>query len=237
MTTEIQPYSSFQELNVPKQKTTNLKLSGGESIPYIYSLGVNSTVPYVQLLGSRGGQKLFTWGEQIIVPPREFVTVKNASYHPGDIFIQSGWDPAAKPERVTVPVKLLLDNSNPDEAFWFLYPEHGVDTRRCRRAYVAGFTQVGILLGVEWHWDAMGIAHQRSHVTDPTFSFEGGNARARYTTRITIPPNTSMPLMPLGERAQFGDTIHSLLDEATFAWSYLNDSTQSGAVHYVLEYL
>jgi len=237
MSQELQPYSSFQELGVPKQKVTKLKLSGGKSIPYVYSLGVNSTVPYIQLLGSRGGQKLFTWGEQIIVPPGEMVTVKNASYHPGDIFLQSGYDPAAKPERVTVPVEIFLDDTNPDPQFHRIRPIHGVDTRRARRAYVAGFSQVGIVQGVEWFFDAFGISHERSHNTNPTFSFEGGDARARYTSRTTVQPNSSVGLLPLGERATLFDTIHSLLDEATWSWSYLVDDTQSGAVHYVLEYL
>lgn len=236
MSAEIQPYSSFQALAVPAQKETDLKLSGGKKIPFIYSLGVNSTIPYIQLIGSSAGQKLFSWNEKIVVPPGQFVTVKNASFHPGDIFLQSGWDPGARPARVTVPVPVSLDDSNPDPDLWTIVPQFGVDTRRARRAYVSGFSNTPAA-ATDFLFFAFGISKLRSHNTNPTFSFEGANARARYTSSLSVPPSSSVGMLPLGDGALFSDTVHDLLDVATWAYRDVNLDNQSGAIHYVIEYV
>ena len=113
---EQQPYSTFHAMDVARDRETNIKLSGGRTIPFIYSLGINSTVPYVRLVGSSMGQKLFSWTEQIVVPAGEMVTVANASYHKGDIWIQSGVDPAALPARASVRRShIQIDNSRPQD--------------------------------------------------------------------------------------------------------------------------
>lgn len=234
MTKELQPFSSFQAINVPPGQETNLKLSGGESIPYIYSLGVNSSVPYIRLIGGQSSQKLFSWNEEIVVPPGQFVTVANASFHPGDIFMQSGVDPSAKPQRVTVPVT-LREVVVPGEDN-YMEPLFPLDTRRARRAFVTGFSNVLNLLP-SYPFVAIGISKGRSHATNPAQSYEGGQPRARFTSQIDVPPNTQPGMLPLGDNALPTDTVHALLDMATFAWYDTQTESQSGAFHYVLEYL
>lgn len=224
MSTEQQPYSTFSRMGVEPNQQTTLTLSGGKSIPYIYSLGINSTVPFIQLIGSAMGQKLFSWNEKIIVPPGQLVTVANASFHPGDIWINSGWDPSVRPTRVTVPVGISVANG-------VIVPNHVLDVRRAHRAFVQGFPASG---GAET-FVSTGMAKLRSHNVNPTFTY-AVNATAEYTDSTTVPPFTLPGLLPLGNTAQAGDPIHALLDTATFTWSDLNIVTQSGAVYYVLEY-
>lgn len=224
MSTEKQPYSTFNAMGVPANKVTELKLSGGKTIPYIYSLGINSTIPYVKLIGSAMGQKLFSWNERIEVPPGEMVTVANASFHPGDIWINSGWDPAVLPSRVTVPVGVSVVGAN-------IEPDFPIDTRRALRAWVQGFPASG---GPQV-FTTVGIAKLRSHNVNPAFTY-AVNATAEYTTSFTVPPFTSPGLLPLGQKAQPGDPVHALLDAASFQWGDVAFTTQSGAVYYVLEY-
>ena len=221
--TERQPYSTAKILNVAPTQDTNLKLSGGKTIPYVYSLGVNSTSPYVKLLGSSMGQKLFTWTEEIIVPAGEMVTVVNGSYHPGDIWIQSGADWAALPARVTVPVNVV-------ESGGVTTPEFNIDTRRARRAFVQGMPIISV--GIDF--TATGAARDRSHAIDPALVEVG---TPTFSTTFAIPPG-SPGLLPLGDDARAGDGVHALLDVGS--WSYdglFESSTPSGAVYYVLEYL
>ena len=231
---EIQPFSSFQALNVAPEQVTNLKLSGGQTIPYVYSLGVNSTVPYIKLIGGASSQKLFSWNEQIVVPPRQFVTVANASYHPGDIFLQAGSDPSAKPGRVTIPFTLREITVPAEDNY--LEPTHVVDTRRARRAYVVGFSPTANDLG-NYPFIAVGISRGRSHIVNPALSTEGAGADALFTSQIDVPPFTDPGILPLGNKALPTDTVHDLLDFATFLWYDLATESRSGGFHYVLEYL
>jgi len=224
MTTEIQPYSSFQAINVGPNLPTGLRLTGGKTRPFVYSLGVNSTVPYIRLIGGSTSQKLFSWGEQIIVPPGEMVTVENASYHPGDVYLQSGADPAAIPARVTVPVGLVNVNGAATGSF-------GVDTRRAKRAFVSGFaeTTANEAIGIT------GYARERQH--DVTIGFSYFATPIAYYLYFTyIPIGTFLGLMPLGNKALPGDPVHALLDYAEFAYTGIDTRSESGAVYYVLEY-
>jgi len=230
---EIQPFSSFQALNVQPDAPTNLKLSGGQTIPYIYSLGVNSTIPYIRLLGGANSQKLFSWNEQIVVPPRTFVTVANASYHPGDIFIQAGSDPSAKPGRVTIP--FTLREVVVPSADNYVEPTFVVDTRRARRAYVVGFSSTLNDLPM-YTFNAVGYAHARSHIVNPTYSSEADPV-ALFVSTIEVAPFTDPGILPLGNKALFTDTVHDLLDFASFTWTDIATESLSGGFHYVLEYL
>lgn len=229
MSTEIQPYSSFHAFNVPPEQVTPLKLSGGRTIPYVYQLGVNSTAPYVKLIGSSVGQKLFSWTEKIIVPPGEMVTVANASYHPGDIWINSGWDPSVLPARVTVPVPIV---GVPEAAPVSIRGLFGLDTRRARRAFLAG------LLPTSANPETLivtSVARERSHGINDNFS-DSPPGFAAYGSSITVNPFTDPGLLPLGESAGPNDGVHALLDYTTFTWSNLTLSA-SGSLHYVLEYV
>lgn len=230
---ESQPYSTFQALNVQPDAVTNLKLSGGRSMPYVYSLGISSTVPFVRLIGGASSQKLFSWNEPIIVPPGQFVTVANASYHPGDIYIQSGADPSAKAGRVTVPFTLREVTVGQDT---YLEPTTVVDTRRARRAYVVGFSATNNDQA-NYPFIAIGISRGRSHTVNPTYSTEGADADALYYFQTDIPPFTEPGLLPLGNKALPNDTVHDLLDFATFVYYDLATESRSGGFHYVLEYL
>lgn len=222
---ELQPYSTFSVLNVSPERVTDLKLSGGKTIPYIYQLGVNSTVPYVKLIGSSIGQKLFSWTEKIVVPPNEMVTVANASLHPGDIAINSGWDPAVIPARVTVPVAIVEPTPG------LFTTQFDVDTRRARRAFLAGLTGSGIPgMTVQ----VIGRARNRSHPVSVANSYLAAPI-AQYTTTIVYPPATSIGLLPLGQNAVVSDPDHALLDLCNIQWT-VDNPTDSGALYYVLEY-
>lgn len=233
MPAELQPYSSFSAYAVAPERVTDLKLSGGKTIPYVYSLAVASSVPYVRLIGSSVGQKLFSWNEKIVVPPGEMVTVANASFHRGDIVIQSGWDPGAKPQRVTVPldwqsvaaVGILPAGSMP------VFP---ADTRRCRRAYVTGFQAT---TNTPLTFYAIGIAKERSHPNSGPGSMTEADLGSQYRSIINFPINTDLGLVPLGDLASPNDSIHTLLDATTFLVSDPALQTQNGSLYYVIEYL
>lgn len=232
MTPELQPYATFTAFNVPANQPTTIRLSGGKSIPFVFQLGVNSTIPYVRLLGSSGGQKLFSWTEKIIVPPGEMVTVTNGSYHPGDIWIQSGWDPAVIPARVTVPVALINLTNPPGDTARSAF---ALDTRRARRAFVGGFgataDPAGLIMNISIQ------ARGRSHVSTP-LPTEGGPPPI-YSTTVNTPVATVPGNIPLGINAHPSDTVHDLLDTAEF-FATANDVmglTGGGAAHFLLEYV
>lgn len=230
MTQERQPYSTFTALNVARDRETPIKLSGGKTIPFVYSLGINSTVPYVKLIGSSMGQKLFSWTEQIIVPAGEMVTVANGSYHPGDIWIQSGADPSALPARVTLAVGLI--QTEVGKAQFQNVPTYKLDTRRARRAFVQGFPDNSNAVD----FTAQGISRLRSHFVLPSPPIEVRTPT--FLSTISVPPGNP-GLLALGKDARPGDGVHALLDEAGFLWDAavnFPDGT-SGAVYYVLEYI
>jgi len=230
MDREIQPFSNFQAISVPPSHPTTFRLSGGKTIPYIYQLGVNSSVPYVRLLGSDIGQKLFSWNEKIIVPPQQMVTVENASFHVGDIHINSGWDPSALPARVTVPVN--FDEVTGPDGYLTRFP---CDTRRARRAFLQGPEATTVNPGEA---EVTGRAVGRGHVVGlPAFT-ELGRPVPEYVSTLTYPPATTLGLIPLGQNALPGDSVHALLDTATvFIADGTPPTTRSGSWYYVIEYL
>ncbi len=230
MTKELQPYSTFTALDVARDRETPIKLSGGETIPYVYSLGINSTVPYVKLLGSSMGQKLFSWTEQIIVPAGEMVTVANGSYHPGDIWIQSGADPSALPARVSIPVGLV--QTQVGKGLFQNVPTFGLDTRRARRAFVQGIPANSNAV----EFINQGKSRLRSHFVLPSPPSEVRTPT--FTTTVSVPPGVP-GLLALGKDARPGDGVHALLDEARFIWDAAINfpDGESGAVYYVLEYI
>lgn len=222
---ERQPFSNYSAISVPPRTKSTIRLSGGRTIPYIYQLGVNSTCPFVRLLGGSGSQKLISWNEKIEVAPGTMVTLENASFHRGDIWVNSGWDPSAIPARVTVPVEV---NAFAGPIFTSAFP---CDTRRARRAFLAGPKGTAGAASI----DIVGEARQRSHSIGnaPT---EGPNPVPQYGLTISFPPATTIGLIPLGENAGFDDTVHSLLDLVNFTTTGIPGATASGAWHYVLEY-
>lgn len=134
---EFQPRNNFFQAAIPPLSNSEIKLPGGRNQPFYYSLGVDSTVPFVSLQGGGASQKVFSWGEMIEVLPGQTVIVKNESYMLGDIQINSGHDYAAKPERISLPVDVdITEEPIFSGAIRTYRPKFPADTRRCRRGYL-----------------------------------------------------------------------------------------------------
>lgn len=227
---ERQPYTTFSAIAIPAGGLSTLRLSGGLTTPYRYQLAVGTTTPYVQLMGAAGGQKMISWNEAIEVPAGEMVTVRNASYHTGDIVINSGYDPAAIPSRITVPVP--LQDIIVGETVAGVRGAFPVDTRRARRGFVANLppTVLATTLNV------YGEARERSHGINPSYAYPVLPTPTFLNPQI-IPPATQPGLVPLGAGARPGDDVHAMLDVGRFEWMAVpGQYTESGAVLYVLEY-
>lgn len=208
----------FFEPNAISQK----KLSAGR-----YTLSSQSNVPYVVFIGASGYTKRFSWGEVVEVPKDQMVTVRNDSYHAGDIIINQGCDYFNRPARITVPVPMdlvtIIDGGVP-ETFW--QPRYPADVRLARRAYFVG----------NWASNALdpsfmtivGKAFDRSHNTGNELSnLERG---AGYQKFDTIPAGFAPGPIAMGAQTTFsgvyiGDDSrpHCLL---TIAQIYLSDNIQ-----------
>jgi hypothetical protein len=135
---EFQMQTTFIAENTQPQTESKLTLPGGQTESFWYTLGSQSTVPFVQLVGGGMAQKIFTWGELIEVPPGQKVIVKNASLMRGDIIIESGKDYAAKPRRITIPVAILDDNGDTSDewdADGGYFVEFPCDARNAHQAF------------------------------------------------------------------------------------------------------
>jgi hypothetical protein len=105
-----------------------------------YSLNKRSNVPFVSLVGSAGYKKTISWGELVDVPNGQLVTVRNASFHGGDIYLNKGRDMCNRPSRISVPVPYTIQYlAEPDingEAPGIFGCEFPCDTRTAKRAYL-----------------------------------------------------------------------------------------------------
>jgi hypothetical protein len=123
----IQNFGEFIAAKVaPNTQARNLMLGPG-----FYSLSVRGNVPFVLLKGASRQQKVFGFGETIAIQEGKTVTVWNASYHTGDIFINGGQDWPTIPARITVPVPLTFVPDGTD----FIVSAPPVDTRRARSVW------------------------------------------------------------------------------------------------------
>lgn len=107
-----------------------------------YSLNKRSNVPFVSLVGSAGYKKTITWGELVDVPSGQLVTVHNASYHGGDVFISKGRDMCNRPSRITIPVPYKVfyrgtPSGDPPATNALFAAEYPCDTRAAKRAYLS----------------------------------------------------------------------------------------------------
>ena len=217
--------------------------------PGWYALSSLSNVPYVTLVGRGGTQKTFTWGELVYVPDGNLVTVKNASYHAGDIYVNSGRDFCAGPRRITVPVRVKRDQ----QLGFFDYP---VDTRGARAAWLmisrtadaegnpqftggdSGFTQCQVLVRGR---RLDGSLPTLNGIPKEVFSVIGGGIG--YANDMLIPPNSNM-IYPLGMNEIYGSPTPAtmgLMDAASVAitgWNYVPPPgpTDSFSAFYVVEY-
>ena len=206
-----QKQKNFFDPNIAPLTKSKLRLPGGQpgQGSYYYSLGVQSTVPFVSLEGGGDSEKIFSWGELIEVEEGQQVTVTNSSFMFGDIEIISGLNYASKPERITVGVPIIGDITVPGTLIRSAFP---ADTRRCRRAYVAMSlsTDDPILFGIR----GLNVKHSLN------FSLDGTLIPApQYIRVITLPGATAIGVLPLG----FGDTSNdllpmSLLDKSEFSF-------------------
>lgn len=194
-TKHFQPKSGFFQAAVPPLTLSQLRLPGGQIEPYYYSLGVDSTIPFISLQGGGATQKTFTWGEMIEVMPGQTVTVKNESYMQGDIQINSGHDYAAKPERISLPV--TTEFLSPDPFFPLIFGVSSfvsvfpADTRRCRRAYLKFQLQTNALNSVLFTF----IGKPQKHSFPGIDSVTGAQT---YTQFFSIPPATTAGSIPMG---------------------------------------
>lgn len=97
-----------------------------------YCLGTLSTVPYVAV--SVGGDtSVITWGDVVDVPKGEKASVKNASFHAGDVWLNTCTiTPSRTPAQITIPARFeVLSIMGTD-----FYVSRWVDVRGVRRAFL-----------------------------------------------------------------------------------------------------
>ena len=231
MINEQQPRSDYFVSNVAYQEKTNLTLAGGGSGqgPFYYSLGTQSTCPFISLLGGGMTQKIFSWGEMIQVDEGQQVTVKSETYHRGDIEIVSGQDYANQPQRITVPVDTVL-TPGPGGG---VVPRWPADTRRCRKAYLL----FQMITAGEVDGDVTtiftGIADKHSFNTR-----QDAGLPNRYSNTVISGVSTLVGQLPMG----FGfslipNTPMALTDKTTFQIIFGADPPAIGNVFmYTMEY-
>ncbi len=205
----------YTEPNAP----TKTQLSTG-----FYSLNKRSNVPFVKLVGAAGFQKTITWGETTVVPEKEMVTVYNASYHGGDIFLNKDIDPCNRPSRISVPVSYrvtLTPGSSPANYTWqAIFP---CDVRTSKRAYLnidalaaAGFPDpgTGAFPGLELY--VRGRRLDGSLKTTNILSSFGPpyGPGVGFIDFQNVPMGLQASYIPLGQGAVIGDDSrpHMLLD-------------------------
>lgn len=231
MSNPKQPLSDYFRANVPPQQKTDLKLAGGGygEGPFFYSLGTQSTCPFISLEGGGLTQKIFTWGEMIQVDEGQQVTVKSETYHQGDIEIVGGHDYANQPQRITVPVQTTF-TGGPAGGVVPLWP---ADTRRCRKAYLHFQMITAALPGGGVTTIFTGIADKHSFNTR-----QDGGLPNRYATTIISGAASLVGQLPMG--FGFGLVPNSpmaLTDKTTFQIIFGADPPAiSGVFMYSMEY-
>lgn len=209
---------------------SNQRLSAG-----IYAMSARSNVPFARLIG-KGIDKTFTWGETVEVPKGQLCTVVNASYHAGDLFINSGCDLDNKPARITVPARIIqyTDTTGefPTDVTTTSYP---ADVRTARRAYLFLGNQFAVDVPISGA--IVGKMKDGSHNTVNTLGIfdEAGNG---YHWGFELPPMTDFGLIPLGNGAPISDDTrpHILLSSAQAYFYNQTIIDPTLAAYYVMEY-
>jgi hypothetical protein len=249
----VQPKNTFFASNIKPGANANLHLSGGSNETYYYSLGNQSTVPFVQFQGSGGTQKTFTWGELIEVKAREQIQVFNASYMPGDIQIQSGHDYCNAPARVSVPIEVTLADGVPISTYLSLEPDGTVfyrfppgtifnptypcDTRRCKNAYLSVDWFTGLQLfgnpdnGQGNLFTIIGQNQQHSFIPDvppipPVTSPLYFATGKKYYQLIGLPSYVQLSLLPLGFNAFYSPSDNPMTLADYVFWQIQGSRTE-----------
>jgi hypothetical protein len=243
-----QPLNTFFQQNVEPFQKSSIILSGGVDRPYHYSLGNQSTVPFVRLQGSGGTQKEFTWGETVEVLPGQNVQVESASYMAGDIQIQSGKDAANKPARTTISVKTdpdILAFEDLTEESQVLRGVFPCDCRGARRAYLGCFLANVFPLSSRVHITGLNKQHSwTGGVIASVAALEPTGKK--YDEYITFGSFDIASQVPLGYGASYHDPTNPMTLADYVYWEFFTgggsrnpDEPQPffGSWFYVLEYL
>lgn len=240
-------FGTFSTGLVAPQARTRHQLGEGH-----YSLSTLSTVPYVSLIGNAQTEKIFSWGEVVYVPDGVAVTIKNASYHKGDIVLNGGRDFSTLPQRVTVPVTVKAVPDPDDAEFFWLVPDWKVDSRRARRAWIAidlesplDQDENAMIIGGRIEGSKGGHSHGTGPsplgtVPAPIQALFGTGNLVGYANLVALPAATAQGVFPLGDLAHtVAPTVtHALLDTAFFAARIELEEAPTIPInaYYVLEY-
>jgi hypothetical protein len=199
-----QPLNTFFQQNVEPFQKSSIILSGGVDRPYYYSLGNQSTVPFVRLQGSGGTQKEFTWGETVEVLPGQNVQVESASYMAGDIQIQSGQDTQNKPGRISIPIQVDLPQEAPEyESQLQIRPIFPCDCRGAKRAYLGCHMIMASETGPTTTVTFYGINKQHSWSGKVPAAYTSVDPTGKkYLSRVELAYATSYGLIPMGFQAE-----------------------------------
>lgn len=178
-----------------------------------YSLAKRSNVPFVELVGAGGFSKVISWGETAEVASKTLVSVKNVSYHGGNIWLNRGNDPDNQPRAITVPVTCSLATFT-GYATQFLITAFPCDTRAAHRAYftldarrtAGGATSLQVRL-------RQLSATMNTPNTLGAFAAPYGPGTGMLV-QYTVTGGTAVIQVPLGFGATWGDDSrpHTLLD-------------------------
>lgn len=243
---EVQPLNSYFQPRVAPLQLSQLKLTGGQKEPYYYSLGADSTVPFISLSGGGANQKIISWGEIIKVEPRQTVTVKSESYMMGDIQINSGTDYCTRPAKISNIVETYQETIQilgpPD--LTFIVSSFPADVRMARKAYVKyNIETLDNELGVIILGKSNKHSFPGSMVLNPFIQQIFGNLTAAYSTLHTIVPFSVDDTAGLGYAIN-GTDLHlpmALIDQAYFAIGPINPAVGDAPIigdlfSYVIEY-
>jgi len=223
--------AAFEFGYIAPNQMGNQQLSSGT-----YSLSSRSNVPYVTLVGSGGNTKTFSWGEIVTIPDGEACSVKNSSFHGGDIFINAGCDDANRPARITVPVQMENQTFGETDIIRTSYP---ADVRMARRAYLVIDAVTQGLTAPEA--TIIGKRYDGSHNTDsqlPNLLSEPG---AGYENVLEFVVPEEIGPIPLGQGANYSDDTrpHALLTTAEVYLTPPDNFDFAGSVrnaYYIIEY-
>jgi len=215
---------------VPPNEPSSTQLGEG-----IYSLNKRSNVPFIQLVGSAGYRKTISWGELCEVPCGQVVTVWNASYHGGDIFINKGPDMCNRPSRISVPVPFEFKQVQTGEGLQTLWSTvFPCDTRAAKRAFLNvdavtnnpdsnNGNQTVFVRGRRLNGSMQ--CENSLQYFDPPWGPGVG-----YLNGLIYPIQTELVYIPLGQGASEGDDTrpHNLLDasDVFFLLGFDNDLTE-----------
>jgi len=237
---QSQPLNTFFAQNVEPFQKSSIVLSGGRDEPYHYSLGNQSTVPFVRLQGSGNTQKEFTWGETIEVLPGQNVQVQSASYMPGDIQIQSGKDIANRPKRISIPCKVTPFSQSSYDPNTVVTPVYPCDTRQARAAWLVSNIQLNAKAIPSLTF--LGINKQHSWPPDEFSGFTQLTPTGKkYVWDYQFTPGTAYGAIPLGYAAQWNppNAVMTLTDFVTWSLTVSSETNTSSIYSfffYTLEY-